>query len=150
MEKKHIYLKERGDVMYKPLNRISWSMYAILRKTDPQKAKEFKTKVLKEPRTYYADGYEPFDRWKGEPVKWEYFRPYDENYNSYDCRTEIVTIMHRMTVREKRDFEREFWVHFRDPYGDARDCTGAPFTGWMKFLRCKDRTVIIHHVNYDL
>lgn len=136
--------------MYKPLNRRHWSMYAELRKADPRKAKEFRTTILKEPRIYYVNGYELFDRWKGEPVLWKAFRPYDEDYNSYDCRTEIVTIMHRMTVREKRDFEREFWIHFHDPYCDGRDCTGAPFTGWMKFLRCKDRTIIIHHINYDV
>lgn len=139
--------------MYKPLNRRHWSMYAELRKTDPRKAKEFKTDILKEPRIYYAEGYNPldnYDKWKGEPVIWKPFRPYDDNYNDYDCKTEIVTVMHRMTVREKRDFEREFWINFHDPYCDGRDCTNAPFTSYMKFLRCKDRTIIIHRICYDV
>ncbi len=136
--------------MYKPLRRDNWAVYAYLRKANPVMAQKFKVKVLKEPRVYYHEDYEPFERWKGEPVIWKAFRPYDENYNSYDYKTEIVTIMHRMSVREKRDFENQFRIYFRDPYCDGRDCTGAPFTGWMKFLRCKDRTVIIHHVNYDV
>ena len=135
--------------MYKPLSRSDWSIYAILRRTNPKVAREFRTRILKEPQIHLVEGYENFDRWKGEPVLWRAFRPYDEDYNFYDCRTEIVTIMHRMSVREMRDFENQFRIYFRDPYGDGRDCTGAPFTGWMKFLRCKDRTIIIHKVNYD-
>ena len=136
--------------MYKPLRRDNWSVYAYLRKADPVMAKKFTAKVLKEPRVYYHEDYDPYDYYEGKPIIWKAFRPYDENYNSYDCRTEITTIMHRMDDEDEREFKEYFWVHFHDPYCDGRDCTGAPFTGWMKFLRCKDRTVIIHHVNYDL
>ena len=135
--------------MYKPLDRINWKFYAILRRENPKMAREFKTKVLKEPRTYYVDEYDPYDYYEGKPIIWKAFRPMDENYNSFDCRTEITTIMHRFTEEDEREFRECFWIHFHDPYGDGRDCTGAPLTGWMKFLRCKDRTIIIHHINYD-
>ena len=137
--------------MYRPLRRPDWATYAILRKTNPEQAKKFKTSVLKEPRIHYVDGYtyDPYDYYEGKPIIWKAFRPMDEDYNSFDCRTEICTIMHRFTEEDEREFREYFWIHFHDPYGDGRDCTGAPFTGWMKFLRCKDRTVIIHHVNYD-
>lgn len=132
--------------MYKPLDRRSWSMYAELRKTDPQKAKEFKTHILKESISCICTD---FDYYEGKPIIWKAFRPYDEDYNNYDCLTEITTIMHRFTAEDERKFREYFWIHFHDPYRDGRDCTGAPFTGWMKFLRCKDRTIIIHKVNYD-
>lgn len=135
--------------MYKPLRRDNWSIYAILRKTDHKKAKEFKIRVLKEPRVYYMDNYDLYDYYEGKPIIWKAFRPMDEAYNSYDCRTEITTVMHRMDEADEREFREYFWIHFHDPYGDGRDCTGAPFTGWMKFLRCKDRTIIIHKINYD-
>lgn len=136
--------------MYKALRRDNWTVYAILRRENPRKAKEFRTKILKEPRVYYHEDYDPYDYYKGKPIIWKAFRPYDEQYNSYDCRTEITTIMHRMDEEDEREFREYFWIHFVDPYCDGRDCTGAPFTGWIKFLRCKDRTVIIHHINYDV
>ena len=136
--------------MYKPLRRDNWSVYAYLRKADPVMAKKFKAKVLKEPRVYYHEDYDNNDYFDNQPIIWKPFRWADENYNSYDCRTEITTIMHRFTEEDEREFREYFWITYHDPYCDGRDCTGAPFTGWMKFLRCKDRTVIIHHINYDV
>ena len=136
--------------MYKPLRKDNWAVYAYLRKVDPIAAKKFKIKVLKEPRVYCHESYDPYDYFDNQPIIWKPFRIADEDYNSYDCRTEITTIMSRLSEEDEREFREYFWVHYRDPYGDGRDCTGAPFTGWMKFLRCKDRTIIIHKVNYDV
>ena len=122
-------------------------MYAELRKANPEQAKRFRTKVLKEPHIQYpCDNY---DYYENEPIVWKPFRVADEQYNSFDCATEITTIMHRFTEDDEREFREYFWIHFHDPYGDGRDCTGAPFTQYMQFLRCKDRTVIIHHIGYD-
>ena len=133
--------------MYKPLRRDNWSAYAILRKTDRKKAKDFRTYVL---RDIISRTCLDFDYYEGNPIIWKPFRPNDEAYNSYDCRTEITTIMHRMSAEDEKEFREAFWIHYVDPYCDGRDCTGAPFTGWMKFLRCKDRTIIIHKIEYDL
>ena len=132
--------------MYKPLRRDNWTIYAILRRENPRKAKEFRTHILKESISCTCID---FDYYEGKPIIWKVFRPMDEDYNSFDCRTEICTIMHRFTEEDERKFREIFWVHFHDPYGDGRDCTGAPLTVWMQFLRCKDRTVIIHHIGYD-
>ena len=77
------------------------------------------------------------------------FRLHDENFNHYDCRSYIAIIGHCVTDAEKDELEKALTVHFCDPYCDGRDCTGAPFTAWIKFLRCKDRTIVIHKVNYD-
>lgn len=96
----------------------------------------------------------PEQAWKpmfaGEEVIWTNFRSHDESYNSYDHYTKRTVINHHMTDKEENEFREKFWIHFQDPYCDGRDCTGAPFTSYMKFLRCKDRTVILHRVNLDL
>ena len=78
------------------------------------------------------------------------YRGYDENFNSYDCRTFKAVIDHKITKEEEQELEDELWVHFRDPYCDGRDCTGAPFTSWIKFLRCSDRTIVLHRIDFDV
>ena len=56
----------------------------------------------------------------------------------------------KLSDEEERDFREQFWIEFHDPYCDGRDCTGAPFTGYMSFMRCTDRTVILHCIEYDV
>ncbi len=90
------------------------------------------------------------ETFNGIEVKWEDFRPYDEDYNSFDRNSQKVVMPWRFTPEEENEFRERFSIEFHDPYCDGRDCTGAPFTGWMKFLKCKDRTIILHNILYDL
>ncbi len=78
------------------------------------------------------------------------YRPYDPDDNGYDCVTYKAVIDHRITDQEKRELEDELWIHFYDPYCDGRDCTGAPFTSWIRFFCCTDRTIVIHRISYDV
>lgn len=113
------------------------------------KAKASSKSIYEKAKKYNFFLPEP-EKFCGETVVWEPFRPYDEDYNSYDVRTERTIIRHKMTKEEAHNFEDQFWIHFVDPYCDGRDCTGAPFTAWFQFLRCEDRTIILHRINFDL
>ncbi|MBQ7430236.1 hypothetical protein [Butyrivibrio sp.] len=83
-------------------------------------------------------------------LKWEMYRPYDENYCSYDNITYKAIVDHKLTQEEEKELREALYVEFHDPYCDGRDCTGAPFTGYLQFLRCSDRTIVLHHVNFDV
>lgn len=83
-------------------------------------------------------------------LKWEIYRPYDESFCSYDCVTYKAVVDHKLTKEEEDELREEIYVHFYDPYCDGRDCTGAPFTGYIQVLRCSDRTIILHEVNFDV
>jgi hypothetical protein len=96
---------------------------------------------------YEEDAGELFRKY---PVKWQNYRAYDESYNCYDCQTLKTVLPWKLTKEEEVEFREQFSVEYYDPYCDGRDCTGAPFTSWMRFLRCSDRTVILHRINYDV
>ena len=83
-------------------------------------------------------------------VNWYIFRQDDSKYNDYDGCTDICMIPWKMNKKEQSVFEKQHWVKFYDPYNDGRDCTGAMFSSSMKFLRCHDRTYVIHHMSYDV
>ena len=87
---------------------------------------------------------------QGKIYSWSDFRTMDLDYNSYDHYTKLVILPWKLSKADEEQFREENVIHFVDPYCDGRDCTGAPFTGYMKFLRCSDRTWIIHHVDLDL
>lgn len=83
-------------------------------------------------------------------VDWYVFRQDDINYNDYDACTDICMIPWKMDKKEQSAFEKQYWINFCDPYNDGRDCTGAMFSSYMKFLRCHDRTYVIHRMLYDV
>ena len=116
--------------------------------------KEFTDEVIGETLAKCKKAAEKNGRWRCSTrptgVEWELFRPHDERYNSYDGITKRMVVPYRMTEEEEKEFEEEHWIHFHDPYCDGRDCTGAPFTSWMKFMRCSDRTIVLHCISYDL
>ena len=113
-------------------------------------AKERSAAIYEEKKRYRLLPEQNIPQFRGFSVNWELYRPYDENYNDYDCRTERAIIWHKMTAEEEYSFHAQFEIEFYDPYCDGRDCTGAPFTSWMKFLRCTDRTIVLHRINYDV
>ena len=132
--------------------RISWGLYAIIResfgKNSPQ-AKKARTQAMRYLREKsYDDNMDIFGGYI--EIKWTPFRPYDEEWNAYDFRTEKCILPVRLTDDEINAFREHYWITFHDPYCDGRDCTGAPFTGYMRFYRCADRTVVIHRIDYDL
>ncbi len=84
------------------------------------------------------------------PLEWEYYRPYDEDYNSYDQFTQRCILPFKVTEEEKAELREGLWVHFRDPYCDGRDCTGAPFTSWIQIYTTAEKTFIYHKISLDL
>lgn len=105
-----------------------------------------KAKESYRPRKFVKDPY-PYDN---AGLKFNYYRPYDEDFNSYDRVTFKAVIDHKITDEEEKDLREELTVEFHDPYCDGRDCTGAPFTGWLKFYRCSDRTIVLHTIEFDV
>ncbi|ADL35969.1 hypothetical protein bpr_II029 (plasmid) [Butyrivibrio proteoclasticus B316] len=105
-----------------------------------------KAKKMVEP-AYEAPSPYPYDN---AGLKFELFRPNDDYTNSYDGCTWKAVIDHRITEDEQNEYDEELRIHFRDPYCDGRDCTGAPFTTWLRFFKCEDRTVVFHRICYDV
>lgn len=83
-------------------------------------------------------------------LSWSLYRPHDQQFNDFDCVTFKAIIDHKLTQEEEKELREILYVEFHDPYCDGRDCTGAPFTGYLQFLRCSDRTIVLHHVNFDV
>lgn len=128
-------LIKEGQPLQKPLSDILAKC-----KNSYQKEKERQESFKCRPDTF--NGYE---------LKWEPYRLYDESYNSYDGYTEICRLPFRATEEEKKELEEDIWIHFRDPYGDGRDCTGAPFTNYIQIMTTsKPETIIVHSVGYDV
>ena len=101
----------------------------------------------------YYKNFEPcYDRYHGYPIKWEYFRPYDERFNEpgYGTETEICTLPFRATKAEKEELKESLWIHFRNPYCDGRDCTGARFTNSISIYTTAEKTVILRENGYDI
>ena len=119
---------------------------------------EYLSGILEKAKERAKEKLENWERWhrydadmfRGKEVVWERFRPYDEDYNAYDHECFKTVLPWKFSEEDEEAFREEYTVIFHDPYGDGRDCTGAPFTGWMKFLRCKDRTFIYHCIEKDL
>ena len=126
--------------------RSNWSMYAFLRS---EYGKKFPaTKKMRTICMEYAR--ENKESVCLSDIEWTLFRPYSEEWCNYDSVTKKCTLPYRLTDDEKREFEESYWIHFHDPYCDGRDCTGAPFTSWMRFFRCSDRTIVLHRINFDV
>ena len=86
----------------------------------------------------------------GYPLNWELFRPYDQDFNDFDRVTAKCVIPIRLSDEEVKGLKEDLYEPFVDPYCDGRDCTGAWFTGYIKVLRCADRTYIIHCKHCDV
>ena len=90
------------------------------------------------------------DAWfKDREVNWEYFRPYDENYNCFDCYTKKTIMPWRFSDEDMKEFREQFTLTMRFA-ADGRDCSGTEGTSYMKFFRLPDKTIILHKVNYDV
>lgn len=83
-------------------------------------------------------------------LKFDFFRPYDDRFNDYDCRTYKAVLDHKVTEEEEKELREHLTVEFCDPYCDGRDCTGAPFTRWLEFYKCEDRTIVLHKIVFDV
>ena len=90
------------------------------------------------------------DTYNGYPLIWEHYRAYDEDYNGYDCETKICTLPFRATKEDKAALREQLYIRFVRPCCDGRDCTGAPFTGYIKIFTTVDKTIIIHKIHYDV
>ncbi len=127
----------------------------VLKKNNPGFFPEEKIQLMledakKQAKRLQEESYQQDDLFCGKSVIWESFRPCDEDYNSYDDITNKCVLPWKLSKDEEREFRDAFWVEFHDPYCDGRDCTGAPFTSWMRFLRCTDRTIVLHKISYDV
>lgn len=89
----------------------------------------------------------PFDN---AGLDFRLYRPDKEEWCSYDMTTWKAIVDRRLTKKEQKELEDKLWIKFHDPYCDGRDCTGAPFTSWIRFFTCDDRTIILHRIDYDV
>lgn len=138
-------LLEEGSMTTEQYTYSPYFMALALKKDNANEILQ-KIKSSKKPVRYKSTP----DRFRNHDVIWNYYRPYDENYNSYDQKTMKTVLPWKLSDEEEKDFREQFWIEFHDPYCDGRDCTGAPFTGYIKFMRCTDRTVILHCIDYDV
>ncbi len=92
------------------------------------------------------------DTYKGYPLNWECFRPYDMRYNDpgYGIETKICTFPFRANKEEKKELYDLIYTPFVDPICDGRDCTGAKFTGSIRIYTTAEKTVIFHLIHTDV
>lgn len=101
----------------------------------------------------YYKNFEPYyDKYYGYPLKWDYFRPYDERFNDpgYGNETLICTLPFKATEEDKKQLRELIWVNFHDPYCDGRDCTGAKWTTSLRIYTTAEKTVILHELATDI
>ena len=92
------------------------------------------------------------DTYKGCPLDWKCFRPFDEEFNDpgYGHETQICTLPFRATESDKKALKELIYTPFVDPYCDGRDCTGAMFTNGIDIYTTSEKTVILHRISYDV
>ena len=83
-------------------------------------------------------------RRQAEP-EWRRWHGYDDM--PY-CRLEYDWVF---TDEEAQEYIDEYWVPWRDIYGDGRDCTGCVFTKFLYVfpLPSSNKTVVYHVMGYD-
>ena len=50
------------------------------------------------------------------------------------------------TDDEIKEYLKQFEIHFSSPY----DCTGKPFTAFMKFKRLSIGIIVMHYISLDI
>lgn len=149
--------EERTDLVSKSWPYTLFSMYWNI-KQDNVLPKENLKRTLSKALSEYeflketTDSVYNEDSFEGEKLTWQIYNPgkkYFEEYNSFDRTTWITKLNHKLSKEEEKRFREKYYIPFIDPYCDGRDCTAAEFTGWMKFLRCADRTYVMHCIEID-
>ena len=109
-------------------DRIKWEIYAIIKKINPERAKEYKAKAL---------------RLKYIPQNSGWVTAFNKDFDSFTTKRFFPFFFND---EEKREFENDFWVSVNSPY----DCTGQIFTVSIDFYKVHNGTWVYHHKALDV
>lgn len=109
-------------------DRIKWEIYSILKKQNPDRAKEYKTKAL---------------RLKYSPQNSGWVMAFSKDFDSFTIKKFFPYFFND---EEKQEFINDYWVSVNSSY----DCTGQVFTMGIDFYKVQNGTWVYHHKALDV